>query len=332
VAKIFLTGATGFVGTNLAPILAAAGHHLRCLIRPGNPAQSLANLDFEPVVGTLEDEGTLGDALKGVDVVIHLAALVSFAKRDREAMFRTNTEGTRRLARLARLSGVGRFLHMSTISAVAYSDRPEVLDERSSYNFRPLHIGYCDSKHAAEDAVREEARSGLDAVIVNPPTMFGPGDRRKSAGSLLEVVAKERVPFLPPGGVNAADVREVCRGCLLAMESARTGERYILGGQNLTNRELITIIARTAGVRPPRLPLPRWLATALAQGATAWEVVRPLRPPVTAQILRLSTRFLWFSSQKAEEELGYAAGSVAPAIRDGLAWMDDPSCPTSSQN
>jgi dihydroflavonol-4-reductase len=332
VAKIFLTGATGFVGANLAPMLAAAGHHLRCLIRPGNPADALADLDFEPVEGTLEDEGTLGDALRGVDVVIHLAALVSFAKGDREAMFRTNTEGTRRLARLARRSGVGRFLHMSTISAVAYSDRPDVLDETAAYNFGPLHIGYCDSKHAAEDAVRDEARSGLDAVIVNPPTMFGPGDRRKSEGSLLEVVSKERVPFLPPGGINAADVRDVCRGCLLALQLGRTGERYILGGQNLTNGELIETIARSAGVTPPRRRLPRWLATALARGATVWEVIHPLRPPVTAQILRLSTRFLWFSSQKAAEELGYAASTCDRAIRDTLAWMDEPSGEASAQN
>ena len=320
-ATVFLTGGTGFVGTNLAPMLADAGHSLRCLIRPGNPARSLADLDYQRVEGTLDDEGVLSEALKGVDVVVHLAALVSFRKPDREALFRVNTEGTRRLARLARQSGVGRFLHMSTISAVAYSNRPEILDENAPYNFGPLHIGYCDSKHAAEQALLREVRGGLDAVIVNPPTMFGPGDRRKSRGSLLEIVSKERVPFFPPGGVNAAGVRDVCEGCLLALQSARTGERYILGGQNMTNRELIIALAKAAGARPPRGGLPMWLATAIMRAATAWETVRPLRGPVTAQVLRLSTRFLWYSSRKAEQELGYVAQPVEQAFRDALTWM-----------
>ena len=320
-ATVFLTGGTGFVGTNLAPMLAHGGHSLRCLIRPGNPPDALGDLDYERVEGTLDDEGILSEALRGVDVVVHLAALVSFRKPDREAMFMVNTEGTRRLARLARQSGVGRFLHMSTISAVAYSNRPEILDENAPYNFGPLHIGYCDSKHAAEQALQQEVRNGLDAVIVNPPTMFGPGDRRKSQGSLLEVVSKERVPFFPPGGVNAAGVCDVCRGCLLALQSARTGERYILGGQNMTNRELIIAVASAAGARPPRLAMPRWLATAVMGAATAWETVRPLRAPVTAQVLRLSTRFLWYSSHKAEQELGYTSKPVQQAFRDALTWM-----------
>lgn len=319
-ATVLLTGGTGFVGANLAPMLVAAGHRLRCLIRPGHPEGAIPP-ESERVEGSFEDEGILRDALTGVDLVVHLAALVSFSKRDREAMFRINVEGTRRLARLTRKKGVGRMLHMSTISAVAYSNRPEVLDETAPYNFGPLAIGYCDTKHAAEQAVGEEVSDGLDAVIVNPPSMFGPLDRRKGRGSLLDVVPRQKVPFLPPGGINVADVRDVCRGCLLALEKGRTGQRYILGGQNFTNRDLIVSIARLAGVPPPRLKLPKWLATAVAAAATALETLRPMRPPVTAQILRLSTRFMWYSSRKAEQELGYTAGPVEDAIVDALAWM-----------
>lgn len=322
-ATVFLTGGTGFVGTNLAPLLAAGNHRLRCLVRPRTAAEGLRELSVDLVEGTLEDEGVLREALRGVDIVVHLAALVSFRKQDRDAMFRVNTGGTRLLAALAREAGVGRFLHMSTISAVAYCNRPEVLDEGTPYNFGPLRVGYCDSKHAAEEALLEEVRRGLDGVIVNPPTMFGPGDRRKGKGSLLELVTKGRVPFLPPGGVNAADVRDVCRGCLLALKSARTGERYILGGQNLTNRELITSIANTAGTAAPRVGLPAWLVRTAAAMATAWEMVRPIRSPVTAQVLRLATRFMWYSSEKAANELGYSARPVEHGFRDALAWMKD---------
>ncbi len=320
---VFLTGATGFVGSNLARLLVDQGEELRCLVRPGNPAKNLVGVPFQKVEGCLEDEALLGEALGGVDLVIHAAALVSFERKDRDLLYRVNVEGSARVARLAREAGVSRFLHVSSVSAIGYSEGPKVLDEGSPYNFGCLKIPYCDTKRAAEEAVLIEVHKGLDGVIVNPSSILGPGDRRKAEGSLLQAVQKRRLPFLPPGGVNMVDIRDVLSGILLALEHGVRGERYILGGENLHGADLIRRIARIAQVPPPQHSLPRPLARAFSGFATLWDFVHPMRPPLTPQILRLSTRYLWYSSQKAEREIGYAPYPIDMAIKMAFDWMYD---------
>lgn len=319
----FLTGATGFVGANLAPLLARR-HRLRCLVRPGTSTASLVEVPHDVVSGTLADEAALIEGVRGADLVVHLAALVSFRPEDRDAMFRVNTEATARLADLARRHGVGRFLHVSTISAIGYSDSPRELDESSPYNYGPLRIGYSDSKHAAEAAVLAEVRRGLDAVIVNPPSMYGAGDRRKTEGSLLDSVLQGRVRLAPPGGLNCADVLSVCQGILLAIDGGRTGERYILGGENLTGRALLQRIAAVVGGRAPRWTLPRWAVHAAAAALAAKERLLGSRPPVTSEVLRLAPRWLWFSSRRAEQELGYRPQPPDAGIRAAWEWMQAP--------
>ncbi len=318
---VFMTGATGFVGTALARMLHERGYRLRCLLRPGSDESGLFSIPFERVEGDLGDEAALEEGIRNTDFVVHLAAKVGFAKKDREECFEVNAGGTARVARIARRLGTGRMLHVSSVSAVGYSDRPVLLDERQPYNFDRLGIPYCDSKHLAEKAVLEEVSRGLDAVLANPASMVGPGDRRKGRGSLLEAVAEGRIPFHPPGGVNIVDLRDACAGMLALMEGGRTGERYILGGFNLRGRELLETAAAVARGRPPRFTLPRPLALLLASAATAWETFFPLKGPVTAQILRLSPRFLWYSSRKAEEEVGYAVYPIEMAFKEAFDWM-----------
>ena len=321
--RVFLTGATGFVGTNLCPMLLDRGYELRCLIRPGKKAPELNRPGVEKVEGTIEDTGILREAMRGIDQVIHLAAVVSFRKQDRARSFEINVGGTERMTKLAREAGVTRFLHTSSIAAVGYSSKPIELDETTPFNLGPLRIGYCDSKQAAELVVLEEVKRGLDAVIVNPASMFGPGDRRKAKGSLLEKAAYGRVKFCLPGGSAFADVRDVAAGCIAALERGRTGERYILGGQNVTNRQLIQKIYSVLGRTPPRFTMPAFLLKGLAIGATVWEKFRPLAPPLTAEILRLAPRYTWFTSRKAEEELGYAAYPIEMGIKAAYDWMLD---------
>ncbi len=322
-ATCFLTGVTGFVGANLGPMLAQR-YQLRCLVRPGQRIEALAGIDHERVEGDLESEAALSEGVRDTDLVVHLGALVSFRREDRERMFAVNAEATARLATLARQAGVGRMLHVSTISAVAYSNRPEVLDETAGYNWRRLHIGYSDSKHAAEQAVLGEVRKGLDAIIVNPPSMYGAGDRRKSEGSLMDALMRGRIRFAPPGGLNVANVLDVCHGMLQAVDLGRTGERYILGGENLTGRQLFQRIATIVGGRapdrcPPRLPLL----------AAAWilrqkERLLGSRPPLTSEILSTAPRWLWYSSNKAAEQLGYEPGPVDAGIEASWQWMRRP--------
>ena len=313
----FLTGASGFVGANLAPLLSQR-FRLRCLVRNGQTLPQLAGIDHERIDGSLDDEAAMLRGVRGADVVVHLAALVSFRREDRAAMQAINVDATARLCALARENGVRRLLHMSTISAVGCSDRPVELDERAPYNFGPLRIGYSDTKHEGEQRVLAEVARGLDAVIVNPPSMYGAGDRRKAEGSLMEALLRGTIKIAPPGGLNVANVLDVCRGSLLALERGRRGERYILGGENVTGRELFARIARIGGGRAPRFCPPRLLLRSLARALRVYESIAGSRPPLTSDVLAMAPRFLWYSSRKAIAELGYAPGSVDVGIEAAI--------------
>ncbi|MBL9076308.1 MAG: NAD-dependent epimerase/dehydratase family protein [Planctomycetes bacterium] len=314
----FVTGGSGFVGRHLLPRLAAR-HRLRLLVRPGQTPTG-AGPDHERIEGRLDDPAALARGVAGADVVVHLAALVSFRREDHAAMFAVNADATAALAAAARTAGVRRFLHCSTISAVAYRDRPEPVDERAPYNFAPLQIGYCDSKFAAEARVLAEVERGLDAVIVNPPSMYGAGDRRKGDGSLLTAVLRGELRFAPPGGINVAAVDDVCAGMLAALDRGRRGERYLLGGENLTGRELLERVARIVGGRAPRRIAPAFAVRAAAAALALKERLAGSRPPLTSEILRLAPRFLWCTSDKAARELGWRAGPVDAGIE--AAWRE----------
>ncbi len=316
----FLTGASGFVGRHLVPKLAGR-HRLRILVRPGQELPQLGGIEHDRVEGRLDDDAALARGVQGADVVVHLAALVSFCREDRAAMFAVNTDATARLAAAARAAGVRRMLHCSTISAVAYRERPEVVDESAAYNFGPLRIGYCDSKFAAEQLVLAEVAQGLDAVIVNPPSMYGAGDRRKGDGSLLSAVLHGELRWLPPGGINVANVADVCDGMLAALDRGRRGERYLLGGENLTGGELLQRVARIVGARAPTRTVPRSIVRMAATALAAKELLFGSRPPLTSEILRLAPRFLWYSSQKAERELGWRASTVDAGIEAAFAEL-----------
>ncbi len=316
----FVTGATGFLGRHLVPALAAR-FRLRLLVRPGQSLGELAGDDHELLPGRLGEAATMASGVRGADAVVHLAALVSFRPRDRARMHDVNVTATAQLAAAARAAGVRRLLHTSTISAIACRDRPEVVDETAAYNFGPLRIGYCDTKFAAEQAVLAEVDRGLDAVIVNPPSMYGAGDRRKGDGSLLTAVVGGRLRWAPPGGVNVAAVESVCRGMLLALERGRRGERYILGGENLTGLQLLQRIAALAGRDGPRRTLPRSVVRVAACARRWQERLLGCRSPLTSEILTLATRFVFVTSAKAERELGYRPEPVDAGIRAALAEL-----------
>lgn len=313
----FVTGASSFVARALVPRLART-HRLRLLLRPGQHLEQFAAIPHERVEGRLGDAAALREGLRGVDRVVHLAAVVSFAREDHPRMVEVNSEGTEHLLALAVDAHVRRFLHVSTICTVGWSADARELDERAPFNFGPLRIGYCDSKRAAEQHAFAAAREGLDVVVVNPPSMYGAGDRRKGDGSLLGAVMEGRVRVAPPGGTNVANVEDVCAGMVAALERGRCGERYILGGENLTGLELIRRIAKVVGGAAPRRAAPRGLLRAGAHALRLKERLLGSRPPVTSQVMDLAARYMWYSSAKADRELDWRAGAVDPGIRS--AW------------
>lgn len=316
--SIFITGGNGFLGSALLPLLAARGYKLRCLLRRGSDRSKLATYEHETIEGDLGEETALREGLEGMDWVIHLAAAVSMYKPDAALMRRVNVSETAGLARLAREAGVARFLQVSSVAAVGYSADGEPIDEDAPYNWGHLRIPYCDTKRAGEEAVQAEGRAGMEVVTVNPSSMIGVGDRRKGEASIFASAARGRIPFAPPGGINFADLRDVAAGCMAAIEKGRAGERYILAGDNLRGREFVGSLLRLAGHRPPRLALPMPVARLAASLATAYEWLRPLSPPITAQAMRMASRLCWYSSDKAANELGYRTRGIEDAMRMAL--------------
>lgn len=322
--KIAATGASGLVGGNLAEVALAAGHELVCTKRAGSRVDHLAHLGVRWVEADLASEDDLARAFEGAEVVVHCAAVVVTGSRADETMRRTNVEGTRHVIDACRRAGVRRLVHVSTVSAIGVSDGSRDVTEGDPFNLAEHHMldGYAETKRAAQDLVEAAARAGeIDAVIACPTLMWGPYDAKPSTGRFAIEIAKGRVPGGVPGTTNIVDVRDVARGLLLCAERGRTGERYILGGVNVTYTELFERIARIGGYRAPRFVVPRALA---APAGWLGDLVNALggRSEVSSMSVRWGfCRGFRFSHAKAARELGYAPGDPDEGIRACLEWM-----------
>jgi dihydroflavonol-4-reductase len=319
-----ITGATGLLGGNLAIELIRRGHRVRATRREGSKASHLSAFPIEWVSAELSRLDALAAAFAGADVVFHCAAMVSILKRVTDEIRRTNVDGTAHVIEAVRRANVARLVHCSTVGAVGLSEDGRPSDETALWNFdrHGLADGYVTTKHLAEELVRAAAAEGLDAVIANPTYMLGPYDAKPSSGKLITMIARGRVPAWTTGINNFVDVRDVARGMILVFEKGRRGERYILGGENLTYRDIGERIAREAGVAPPRLRAPRWALRLIGMGGDLIEAItrsEPLANSMTVAYADCTT--FQFTSEKAKRELGYAAGPIEPAIRDAIAWF-----------
>lgn len=319
-----ITGASGLLGGNLAAALRERRVHVRALRRLSTRIDHLADLDIEWVHGDLDDPRSLEHAFRGADVVFHAAALVAVAPRVTPALRRANVDGTRAVIDAARAAKVGRLVHISSVSAVGLSTNGRPVGEDAPWNFGDFGLddGYATSKHLAEQQVRAAAGRDLDAVIVNPTFMFGPRDARPSSGAMILQVARGRAPVWTPGYNNFVDVRAVAAGCVLAWQRGTRGRRYILGGENLTYREVFTRIARIAGVRPPRWGAPRLATLAAGYLGDAYQAATQREPLFNSVAARYAyTDRFQFTSARAAAELAYRAGPLDTAIADALAWF-----------
>lgn len=320
--QAFVTGGTGFIGGAVVRCLLAEGHQVRALVRPGADTRQLDGLPVEPVKGDLRDPESLQRGIAGNDWVFHVAALYSYWGHREEDFYQTNVEGTRHLLEAARLGGVERVVYTSSIAALGlHRDRtPATEDTPSSLEDR---IGpYQRSKFLAEEVAREYARQGLPVVIVNPSTPVGVGDHKPTpTGQIIVDFLNGRFFAYVDTGLNIVDVEDVAAGHLLAAERGRSGERYILGGENLTLKQILDLLAEISGRPRARYRIPHGLAQAWSYLDVALARLNPHRvPAATPEKVRLSRRYEFFDPGKAVRELGLPQAPAREGLRKAVAW------------
>jgi len=323
--KAFITGATGFVGSHVARALAAAGADLRLLVRPASLKNNIAGLPAEIAVGDLREPESLKQAMNGCDVVFHVAADYRLWVRDPEQMYRSNVEGTRAVIRAAQESGVRRVVYTSSVATMGFTRDGHIAAEDSPVSIRDMVGHYKRSKFMAEEIALEAGRRGANVVVVNPTTPIGEYDIKPTpTGRIVVDFLQRKFPAYVDTGLNLADVKEVARGHLLALEKARPGERYILGGQNLTLKQILDKLAAITGLPSPTMKVPH----AVAMGFAAFDqfftgIVMGREPRATIDAVKMGRKKMFATSVKAERELGYKVLPVEDALRRAVEWFQE---------
>jgi dihydroflavonol-4-reductase len=320
--RALVTGATGFVGSAVARALCRAGWQVRALTRAGSDQRNLRELPLELARGDLGDPRSLEEALVGCQALFHVAADYRLGVAEPEQLYRTNVEGTRNVLEAARRSGVGRVVYTSSVATVGLPPDGTAGNEDTPVTLGNMIGHYKRSKFLAEELVRELARAGAPVVIVNPSTPVGPGDLKPTpTGQMVLDAAAGRTPAYVDTGLNIVHVDDVALGHLHAFERGRIGERYILGGENMTLREILTQITRQAGRSPPHIRLPHSALLPIAYASEAFARLTGTGARVTVEAVRLARKHMYFSSAKAVRELGYSWRPPSVAFGDAIAWF-----------
>ncbi len=324
---VLVTGAGGFVGSAVARQAVAAGYRVRAMVR-GSGASSmnlanLASLDVEPVRADIRDRAAVDAAMAGVRFAFHVAADYRLWARDPGEIVRTNVDGTRAVMASALAAGVERVVYTSSVATLALKPGGDPADESVALEPDAAIGAYKRSKVEAERLVLDLVRrDGLPAVIVNPSTPIGPRDARPTpTGRIIVEAASGRMPAFVETGLNLVHVDDVAAGHLAALERGRIGERYILGGTNVALGTMLAAIARLADRRAPTVKLPRKALYPLAHIAEAWARISGREPFLTVDGLHLARHLMFFTSAKAERELGYAARPYEEGLADAIAWF-----------
>jgi dihydroflavonol-4-reductase len=320
---VLVTGASGFVGSAVVKHLVEAGWRVRALLRPTSPRTQLAGLGVEYAEGDINAAESVARAVTGVRYVFHVAADYRLWARQPSELMRTNVEGTRTVMLAAQRAGVERIVYTSSVATLAPRPNGESSDESSPLRPADAISAYKQSKVLAERLVETLiAEAGLPAVIVNPSAPIGPRDVRPTpTGRIIVEAASGRMPGFVDTGLNLVHVDDVAAGHLAALREGRIGERYILGGQNVALAQMLADIARLVGRSPPRLRIPRGLLFPLALAAEAVAQATGREPFATVSGLRMAKYRMYFTSAKAERELGYRARPYGDALADAIDWF-----------
>ena len=321
----FVTGATGFLGTHVARALAEQGANLRLLVRRTSNTGNIADLKADLVTGDLRNPTSFESALAGCDAVFHVAADYRLWVRDPEEMYLSNVEGTRALLAAARKNHVRRVVYTSSVATMGFTSNGRPADENSPVSLDNMIGPYKRSKFMAEQVAIEAARAGQDVVIVNPTTPVGERDIKPTpTGRIVVDFLKKKFPAYVDTGLNLVDATQCARGHIAACEKARSGERYILGGENLTLKQILDKLAAITGLASPKIRVPYVLA--LATGVVDEVVtgrIRGREPRATIDAVRMGRKKMFVSSAKAEQELGWQTVPIDDALRRAVKWFQE---------
>jgi dihydroflavonol-4-reductase len=321
--RIFLTGATGFVGHHVAKALAAEGAQLRLLVRKTSNLKNLEGISGDSVVGDLQQPESLASAIAGCDAVMHVAADYRLWIPDPDAMYRANVDGTRQLMSLAREAGVPRFVYTSSVATMHFRTDGIVINEDTPVSIEDMVGHYKRSKFLAEREAIAAAQGGQQVIILNPTTPIGPNDAKPTpTGRIFVDFLNHKFPAYMDTGLNLVDVAEVARTHVMALTKGKPGRRYILGGENLTLKQILDKMSAITGIPSPKVEIPFAVAATYAF-FEEWITgrIRGKEPRATLEEVRMGRKKMFASSARAQQELDLRIAPVYPAMRAAIEWF-----------
>src|SRR5215471_7186918 len=321
--KTLVTGAAGFLGSHLTRQLVARGADVRVLLRPSSSNRAIADLPLEYVTGDLRDTASLDRALAGVERVFHVAADYRLWSKRSQDIYDSNVGGTKNLLEAAGRAGVGQFLYTSTVATVAV-DRPQPPNEFTEAKLDEMVGHYKRSKWLAEREVLAAAKRGLPAIVAMPTTPVGPWDWKPTpTGKIILDFLNGKMPGYVETGLNFVGVEECAAGHLLVSEKGKIGERYLLGAENLTLKEVLDLLARITGLPAPKLKIPHGLALGVAYANTAFSRLLGREPGIPVEGVKIARHMMFVNATRAQRELGFKPGSVGAAFERAVRWYVD---------
>lgn len=319
--KAYVTGATGFIGSNLVRLLLEGGYEVKALVRPESCLDNLQGLDVELVSGDLNDPD-LASQMQGCQILFHVAAHYTLWQRDRDRLYQSNVLGTRNILAAARQAGIERTVYTSSVAAIGVGRPGQVVDESYQSPVEKLVGHYKKSKYYAEQEAIAATNLGQDIVIVNPSTPIGPWDIKPTpTGEIILRFLRRQMPAYVNTGLNLIDVRDVARGHLLALNRGKTGQRYILGHQNLTLKEILGQLGKITGLKVPQHTIPFWMPLTVAWAEEFLLAPLGKSPSVPFDGVRMSQQPMYYDASKSVRELGLPQSPIYTALQDAVAWF-----------